>query len=264
LQAGEERTQLDVAALPDARILHDEGGRLLLLSDPTDNYDHGVLGDAVEAGAVLLVETAPEFRVAEKISVSDGLVIEGIMPIWFDLDGDDRREIIVTASDRAAGARLLVYSESGELIAESDAIGQGYRWRHQIAAASFLDENKNEIISVRTPHIGGLLEYFQLDGDRLELVAEVDGVTSHVIGTRNLDLALVGDFDADDHAEVLLPDDGLRGLVAVERTVDGAHVDWSAPFESGMSSNLAAVTDAQDRIIVGVGLADGSLLIWSE
>jgi hypothetical protein len=121
-----------------------------------------------------------------------------------------------------------------------------------------------EIVSVRTPHIGGMLEYFQLDGDRLELVAVIEGVTSHVIGTRNLDLALVGDFDGDGQSEALLPDNELRSLVAVERSAEGARVDWTLPLGNRISSNLTAVRNTQDLIIVGAGLADGSLLIWSK
>jgi len=264
LQDSEEHLQLDIAALPDARILQDQRGRVLLLSDPTEAYSHGVLGDELEATAVLLAETTPDFRVVKRISVPDGLVIEGIMPIWADMDDDGEREIIVTGSDRDAGARLMVFSEDGNLLAESKAIGQGFRWRHQIAVASSSESAPPELISVKTPHIGGMLEYFQIVDDRLELAAIVSGVTSHVIGTRNLDLALVGDFDGDGFSETLLPDDELRSLVAVERTTDGASIDWSLPLAAIMSSNLAAVTDADDQIIVGTGLADGSLLIWSR
>ncbi|MCJ7534582.1 MAG: hypothetical protein MUO57_03495, partial [Anaerolineales bacterium] len=46
---------LDVHALPDARILRDENDRLLVLSDPTDKYDHGVLGDNLEAASITLI-----------------------------------------------------------------------------------------------------------------------------------------------------------------------------------------------------------------
>jgi hypothetical protein len=136
LHEGNQDHKLDIPVLPDARIAQDERERLLLLSNPTKAYDHGVLGDDLEAGGVILVETEPEFRVAEHFMVPGGLVIEGIVPIWVDLDGDGSREIILTASDRINGARLLVYSEDGVLVAESDPIGRGYRWLHQLAVAS--------------------------------------------------------------------------------------------------------------------------------
>ena len=41
--------QIVIDALPDVRILGDGQGKLLKLTDPTENYDHGVLGDAVKA-----------------------------------------------------------------------------------------------------------------------------------------------------------------------------------------------------------------------
>jgi hypothetical protein len=264
LQTVSEHLLLEVDALPDGRILQDELGRLLLLTGPTDRYDHGVLGDGLEAAGVTLVETTPEFRIVKRLEIPESLVIEGIMALWDDLNDDGEREIIVTASDRNTGARILVYSERGELLAESDPIGQGYRWRHQIAVTDSFEKNMNEIVSVRTPHIGGLLEYFRLQGNKLEVAATLEGVTSHVIGTRNLDLALVGDFDGDGTLETLLPDNDRELLVAVERTVDGAKLDWTLSLEGTLSSNLAAVTDDEGRISVGVGLSDGSVLVWSH
>jgi hypothetical protein len=257
------RSVLEVQALPDARILQDERGRLLFLSGPDETYDHGVLGDGIEASSITLVETTPEFRVAKRIAVPQGLVIEGIMPLWYDLDGDGAREIIVTASDQSSGARLLVYSETGRLIAASMAIGQGYRWRHQIAVVSPAPGEPPEIVSVRTPHIGGVLEFFRLSGDGLELVATAQGVTSHVIGTRNLDLALSGDFDGDGVVEILLPDDNRHALVAVQRSETEAAIDWSLPMAGTLATNLAATTDDQGRISVAAGLENGKLWIWS-
>jgi hypothetical protein len=158
----------------------------------------------------------------------------------------------------------LVYSEDGVLIAESDPIGRGYRWLHQLAVASPEVGNPKEIIGVRTPHIGGALEYFQLRGSRLELVASVEGVTSHVLGTRNLDLALVGDFDGDGRSEVLLPDTERQDLLAVERTDDGAAVEWTLQLPDIISSNLAAVSGDDGRISLAVGLQNRTLWIWTH
>jgi len=88
-----------VYALPDARILMDEDHRLLLLTGPTDRYPHGVLGDRIEVFAVTFVETGPILRDVLTIPVSDGFIIEGIAPIWVDVDDVPGREIIVTISN---------------------------------------------------------------------------------------------------------------------------------------------------------------------
>lgn len=53
---GGEVARLALNALPDARLLVDEARRLLLLTDATTRYGHGVLGDGVEAASITLVE----------------------------------------------------------------------------------------------------------------------------------------------------------------------------------------------------------------
>ncbi len=253
---------LAIDALPDARILRADSGRLLVLSGPTTKYDHGVLGDKIEATGITLVATSPDPRVINSIPVPDGQVIEGIAPIWVDLTGDGVREIIVTLSDGINGAQIVVYSESGEQIVEGNAIGLGYRWRHQIAAAPFGPKGEIEIVDVLTPHIGGTVEFFQIDGERLSKVAQVSGYTSHVLGSRNLDMAAAGDFDGDGQLELLLPNQERNQLGAIQRTPEGANVVWSLPIGGIMNTNLGAVTLNNDTIIIGVGRTDNSFKLW--
>ncbi len=253
---------MDINALPDARILIDDDDRLLLLSGPTTQYDHGVLGDKIEATSITLLETSPNVRVVNIINVPDGQVIEGLAPIWTDLNGDGNREIIVTLSDGINGAQLVVFSEDGERLISGDAIGQGYRWRHQIAAAPFGPEGEIEILDVLTPHIGGVVEFFQIEGERLSKVAQIGGFTSHVIGSRNLDMAAAGDFDGDGNIELLLPNQARTELGAIVRTPGGAELDWSLSLEGQLSTNLGSVTLEKGTIIVGIGRTDNVLKIW--
>ncbi|HAV78126.1 MAG TPA: hypothetical protein DCX53_12325, partial [Anaerolineae bacterium] len=131
------QTRLPINALIDSRILMDENNRLLILTQPTDRYNHGVLGDAIEASAITLVETSPKLRVMQTILIEAPDVIEGLSPIWADLDNDGVKDIIVTLSNDRSGARIVVYREDGMLLAETPPIGLGHRWRHQIAVAEF-------------------------------------------------------------------------------------------------------------------------------
>lgn len=257
-----EFTALEVNPLPDARILVDEQGRLLLLTNPTTRYGHGVLGDGLEAAGITLIETRPEPRVVNTISIPEPTVVEGIAPIWTDLDGDGIREIIVTLSNANQGAQVVVYSEAGEQIAAGPAIGRGNRWRHQLVAASFGPNGETELVDVLTPHIGGTVEFYQLDGSQLRIVAQVPGYTSHVIGTRNLDMAVAGDFDGDGQTELLLPNQRRTDVGAIRRTADGAEVGWTLPVEGVVNTNLAAVQLADSRVIVGLGREDGVLRLW--
>jgi hypothetical protein len=248
--------------LPDGRLLVDENGRLLVLADPTNRYDHGVLGDDIEAASIILVESRPEVRIVSSIPISGLRVVEGIAPIWTDWNGDGVREIIVTISDLEQGAQIVLFSEKGEKLAAGPAIGNGYRWRHQIAVAPFGPNGEMELADVLTPHIGGVVEFYQWMGSELRIVAQVPGFTSHVIGSRNLDMAAAADFDGDDRVELLLPDQARTNLGGIRRTMDGAEVAWTVPVGGRVSSNLGAVTLHDGRIAVGIGREDDTLRLW--
>lgn len=253
---------LDVNALPDARILLDEHDRLLLLTDPTEKYNHGVLGDNLEAASVTLIETQPTIQVVSVIEMPENEVIEGIAPIWIDITGDEQREIIVTVSDLNLGAGIVIFSENGERLAEGPKMGQPFRWRHQIGYGTLGSNGETELAVVRTPHIGGLVEYYQFSDGDLEIVAEYSGITSHIIGSRNLDMAAVGDFDGDQQIELLLPNPDLTELVAVRRSTSGAEEDWRISIGGKLNTNLAGVTLPNGEIALGVGRSDGVLRLW--
>jgi hypothetical protein len=258
-----ELARFAVGALPDARILVDEQQTLLLLTGATDRYDHGVLGDAIEGSSVTMIETSGSPRIVTTIAVTAPDVIENVAPIWVDLDGDGTREIVVTVSNDTQGAREIVFSETGAQLAAGPAIGRGNRWRHQLAVAPFAVDKENELVEVLTPHIGGIVQFYRLNGNSLDVVASISGYTSHRIGLRNLDMAAVGDFDGDGGIELLLPDDTMRSVGAIRRTADGAEVAWTLPIGgSRVATNLAAVLN-ENASGVGVGREDGVLRIWT-
>lgn len=254
--------RLEVNALPDARILSDEAERVLLLTDPTDRYSHGVLGDAVEASSITLVETIPIPRVLLKIPISSPEVVEGLSPIWLDLTGDGELEIIVTLSSASQGARIVVFAESGELVASGPPIGQGFRWRHQLAAVGSGGSKKPQLISVRTPHIGGVFELYQLDGDVLTIADSIPGYSSHAIGSRNLDMSALGDFDGDGEIEALVPIQGMDSLAAVSFADGNVQEIWRVPIGGRLNTNLAAVELPNGKMAVGVGNDRQQLRLW--
>jgi hypothetical protein len=258
----EKITHLLVDALPDSRLLSDETGRILVLTHPSSRYAHGILGDTSEATRISLVETTPCAQVLAEIAIPAPYVIEGLSPIWADLDGDGSREILVTVSDAAQGARLLAYSETGEQLATGPPVGRGYRWRHQLAIAAFGPNDEIEVATVLTPHIGGVVEFYRLLGDQLVLTARVPGYSTHMIGSRNLDMAIAGDFDADGRIELLLPNQQFDTLGAVRRSTDGAQVAWAVPVGGRITTNLAAVQFADDTVALGAGHSGKILRLW--
>ena len=257
---GNKETRLPVNALPDARILADEHARLLLLSNSTDRYTHGVLGDEIEAAGITLVETNPEPRIIQTISIPEPDVIEGIYPTWADLNNDGEREIIVTLSNAQDGARIVAFREDGSILAEGPPIGTGFRWRHQLVAAPFGEAGETLLAGVRTPHIGGVVEFYRLNGNKLEIVNTVEGFSTHTIGSRNLFTAQAGDFDNDGQVELLAPDQSHTrlGIVGME----DENITW-LDLDAELVTNLAAVTTpASGNVSLAVGLSNNVLSIW--
>jgi len=250
-------------ALLDTRIVSD-GSNFIVLTAPTTAYDHGVLGDAVEASEISIYATQPQPMLANSFKILGGRVIEGILPILADLNGDGIREIIVTESDLSNGAQISVYSQDGKKIASSAAIGLPYRWRHQIAAAPFGPNGEIELADVLTPHLGRRIEFFQMDGSALKVAAWVDGFTSHLIGSRNLDMSLAGDFDGDGIVELIVISPSLTSLAAVQRTMDGAVIDFEIDLEQELATNLSAVAFENGTIGLGAGLNGNTLRVWLE
>jgi hypothetical protein len=256
-----EVARLAVGALPDARLLVDEQDRILLYTNPTDRYPHGVLGDAIEAGSVTLINTLPAPVISMTIPFAPQ-VAEGIAPIWVDLDSDGAREIIVTLSDDTQGAQIVIYAENGTRMAASTPIGRGFRWRHLLAAAPFAPNGEIELVDVVTPHIGGIVEFLTLSGKNLETTTTINGYSSHTIGSRNLDTVIAGDFDADGIPELLLPDQAMSSLGIVKRTTLGAEVIGTLTTGSRITTNLAGVNLEAEGIGIGVGLENNTIRIW--
>tara|TARA_Y100001001_G_scaffold93946_1_gene91648 strand:- start:1257 stop:1613 length:357 start_codon:yes stop_codon:yes gene_type:complete len=94
--------------------------------------------------------------------------------------------------------------------------------------APFGPNGKLVLAEVLTPHIGGIVGFYRMDGDPLNLVAQQDGVTSHPVFSRNLDMGLAGDLDSDGQPELVVFAQLFREVVALRRTPYGGAVAWRA------------------------------------
>lgn len=249
--------------LPDTRVVFgrtgsDNPGEFSLeaaLVTPTDRYRHGVLGDAVEAAAISVRNRCDNTSIV--IEVDDFDAIEGVSPMFGDVDGDGADEVLVTVSNTDGGARLVMYEADGTFIAESEPIGRANRWRNQLAIAPVGPNGEVEVIDVRTPHIGGTVQFFRLSSGALERVAASEArFTTHAIGSRNLDLGFVGNADGDPELEVVVLTSDRRSVVVLERTDDGVAVTAELTFESSITTNLAPAENGE----LGLGLSDGRLI----
>ncbi len=263
--------ELFTTPLDDGRVVVGES-IAAALSTPTDFYPHGVLGDSLEAAAIEWVDTCTGER--GRIDIAEPDVIEGLSPMLVDIDSDGLMEILVTISNSDAGARLAAFELDGTSAGESEPIGQGNRWRNQLAAGAFGPEGEVEIIDVRTPHIGGTVQAFRQvvseEGEisLVQVAASDPNYTSHVIGARNLSMGIALDLDTDTFPDVLVATANRGAIVAMTRTddLDAALQGWSIIGEReltfGLTSNIATQEPSSGRAAVAV--ADGTTLrIWN-
>lgn len=207
---------------PQARIPHSvvaAGDRDIArawLAEPTARYAHGVLGDAIEAGA-LVVETRGGERLVHR--VQERFVFEDLTPRLADLDGDGRDEVIVVRADARLGAALVVYGiEDGALVEEAatDPIGRANRWLNPVGVADLDGDGAMEVAYVETPHIGGILRVFTWRDGGLVFRDALAGVSNHALGSTALGLHALADRDGDGTPEIVVPTQARDALVVVD------------------------------------------------
>lgn len=250
-----------VEALIDSRVVLSEIGTAAIMTDPTDRFRHGVLGDAIEAETVTLIDPVSRAVVAT-LEAPGETVFEAIAPLWADIDGDGEQDVLVTASDSVTGARLVAFRTDGSILAESEPIGRGNRWLNQLGVAPVGPTGEIEIVEVRTPHIGGIVGWYQYMDGALVKQASAPGYSTHGIGSRNLDEGVIVDANADGQLDVVVPTQDDSRLVALTRTVDGAEAAVTVSLPSAPASNVVAVLRPDGSASLAVALEGGVLLVW--
>ena len=152
--------------------------------EPTERYAHGVLGDAIEHGALVMVVAGGK---QIRVRLPEHRVFEDTEPRLFDVDGDGEREVIVVESDRWMGARLSIYDSDG-LVASNEFIGRPFRWLAPagIGAVDLDSDGRVELIFVDRPHLAKELVIMRFSPGSLEPVARFQAVTNHRIGERDI------------------------------------------------------------------------------
>lgn len=136
-------------------------------------YGHDILGDTPEwtslrgPGWVLQPETG---------------FFEDIAPRVADVTGDGIAEILAVHTDLRRGARLIVVSAKGQIIAATRYIGRPHRWMAQAGVGDFDSDGRIEIAYVDRPHLAKELVFLRLEAAGLREVARVAGLANHRIG----------------------------------------------------------------------------------
>lgn len=247
-------------ALPDGVIV--SGSKDISrawLSEPTTRYDHGVLGDAIEAGSLSIEKDGK----THTLRLKRDAVFEDRQPRLADLDGDGHDEMVVVKSYLKRGAALAVVAlRKGryEIVAETPPLGGPNRWLNPAGIADFTGSGKLSVALVRQPHVVGELQLWSfIDGD-LRKLAALPGFANHIIGSRAIAMSAVADFNGDDIADLALPSLD-RGRLRIVTFAPEAREIANVTLPKQAVTNLARVPMVTGAPPVAVGLSDGSLVL---
>lgn len=237
------------AVLPDARPVQvdldgvGDAGHIAVLAGPdATRYPHGVLGDDIEATRVLYLE---------RHSLEPMRSLELAAPHVFEHNRlrpwrDGSSVALVTVRSGPQGSQLVAIEvepaqpQALRIAALGEPIGTRARWMSP-------STDGRHLLSVHTPHIGGVLHRYRRDAGRLVSMKLAEGVSNHAIGSHDLDQS------AWIASRFVLPDMSRRVL----RSFDLEHGRELPPLE--MPGVLRALsTDAEQRSIAAL-FEDGSL-----
>ena len=187
------------AVLPDARPLQvdldgsGDGGHIAVLAGPdASRYDHGVLGDGIEATRVLWLERHG-LDVLRSLTLPAPHVFEDIALRPVALPGTPARLGLLSVRAGPDGGQLVLVTADParkpglQIAAIGDTVGGFHRW---LAPTT----DGRQMLAVHTPHIGGVLHVYQLtdqrDGQQLTRRRLMNDVSTHRIGSRELDLSV--------------------------------------------------------------------------
>ena len=151
-----------------------------------------------------------------------------------------------------------------------------FGWTYPIAVAQFGPNGETEIAVVRTPHIDPIVEFRKMTVMGLEVIATVPAFASHVLGSRNLDMAIAVDFDSNGQHELIIPSpnrtvlyevrsaplksSAIKNISATEGKL--AQISYSSAVDGQIVTNIATARTDDDSITIAVGTAERQLRIW--
>jgi hypothetical protein len=248
-----ESSRCSDAVLPDARPLQVDltsgtfnSGHIVVLAGPDDlRYRHGVLGDTTEATRVLYLDRH-RLHVLRHLDLPAPYVIEEVAPRLVQWRG---RNGLLTTRSGPQGSQLALIVASADrgdelaIAAVGAPIGTAHRWMS-------VTTDGVHWLAVHTPHIGGQLHEYYVDGTRL-LARPLGGdVSNHGIGTRETDLAVwVGN-------RLVIPTQNRRALRCFD--AGNAWHDCGTMALPGMLVGTSKVTLGKNRGVAAL-LEDGQV-----
>ncbi|MEY4529938.1 MAG: hypothetical protein RLZZ156_659 [Deinococcota bacterium] len=151
-----------------------------LVGANTSRYQHGILGDSIEATAVVALERHT-LEVLWRYDLPAPYVFEDITLRTFQIG--TREQLVTVRSSRNGGAALAMLGlNAGQLELRAGAdIGQANRWLNPIVG-------KTDIYAIHTPHIGGILVKYE--PNKLGGSQKLTDLSNHSISSRILEPSL--------------------------------------------------------------------------
>ncbi len=250
-----------INGLPDGRIAESVGKTIIQkawYSQPTARYQHGILGDAIEGGSLVIV-TDDGLRIEYQLPKTE--VFEDITPRLADLDGDGSIEIITIVSSINEGASLAIFQLNGNKLerrAQNQYIGRAFRWLNIAGIKRYSDTGNLDIAIVVTPHIGGRLDLLRFDGLQLSRIASRQGFSNHVIGSREQRLSANYRSGNGARMNLVLPSANRKELKIMSLISKGWEQQGSIRLPSPVDKAIL-VTGSGKSVKFTVGLSDGNV-----
>ncbi len=201
-------------------------------TEPTTRYAHGILGDAIEFGALVMTVDGAEVT----LRLPETHVFEDVAPRLIDIDLDGTHEVMVVETKMTEGARISIYNGAGELVAATPHIGRSNRWYSPVGAADLDGDGLVEVAFIDRPHLAKTLRVWQYDnGDFTEVAAAAD-MTNHRIGEADI---AGGIRDCGDGPEMIVATGNWTRLLAVR--FDGELAATDIGPHAGRDSFAAAM-----------------------
>lgn len=201
-------------------------------AEPTTRYAHGILGDAIEFGALVMTVDGAEVT----LRLPETHVFEDVAPRLIDIDLDGTHEVMVVETKMTEGARISIYNGAGELVAATPHIGRSNRWYSPVGAADIDGDGLVEVAFIDRPHLAKTLRVWRYDnGDFTEVAAAAD-MTNHRIGEADI---AGGIRDCGDGPEMIVATGNWTRLLAVR--FDGELTATDIGPHAGRDSFAAAM-----------------------